>query len=399
MADLPPLDPLDPHAPLRDVRVLEVAGELSGYAGRLFADLGAEVTRVSVAADGAAREASLPLAEPPVDAARWFLHRGKHELALPADPAAAAEELARLIGRSDIVVQSGGADAPAVEALEPDAVRAASPEAIHVIVTPFGLDGPAADYVSADLVRLAAGGLLWLGGYPDAGPVAPFGGQSALAASIFAVVGALVALIERDRSGDAHTLEVSSQEVLTQALETSLPEYELTGRVQRRLGETPREAGSGVFPCRDGFVSMVAGRLGTAEAWTKLREWLVEAGTPGAGELLEAAWDDLEFRRTPEAISRFSELFVEFARERGKQQLYVEAQRRSIALSPVNSLPEVLVDDQLAARGFFAGAVDEASGARGLVPAPPYRLSPLGPEPRPLAAPDAAGAVVAPPQR
>ncbi len=80
--------------------------------------------------------------------------------------------------------------------------------------------------------------------------MAPFGGQSTLATGIFGAVGVLLALIERDKSGSGELVEVSAQEVLTQALETSIPEYELTGRVQRRLGDVPREAGSGIYRLR-----------------------------------------------------------------------------------------------------------------------------------------------------
>ena len=166
---------------------------------------------------------------------------------------------------------------------------------------------------------------------------------------------------------------------MAQALETSIPEFELTGRVQRRLGDAPREAGSGVYRCRDGFVSMVAGRLGTAQAWTRLREWLVEDGAPGAEELWEASWDDLEFRRGAEAIERFARIFGAFAARYGKQELYIEAQRRSIALSPVNDLAEVLNDEQLAARGFFVEAVDEVdwcAGARSDPAVPPFAARP-----------------------
>lgn len=330
---------------LGDIAVLEVDGELNGYTGRLLADLGAEVTRVRLGAETGS------------DAERRFLHHGKAE----AEPA----RLADLIAASDVIVQSGGADAPAVAELRPAAVRAANERAIHAILTPFGLDGPCAGFVSTDLVRLAAGGLLWLGGYPDAEPVAPHGGQSTLATGIFGAVAIVLALIDRDASGRGRMIEVSSQEVLTQALETALPEYELTGKVRRRVGGEPREAGTGVYPCGDGFVSMVAGRLGTAEAWTRLREWLVESGVPGAQELWGADWDDLAFRQRPESVARFSEVFGAFAGARTKSELYHEAQRRSIALAPVNTPAEVLVDEQLVARGFF----------RDGVLAPPYRFS------------------------
>ena len=386
MADLAPFDPRDTDAPLHGVRVVEIAGELTGYAGRLLTDLGAEVTLVRLTGRDATREPSLPVRARggrELDAEAVFLHRGKRTITL----AGGSAELVALLAAADVLLESGGADAPSVLDLE----RVGNPGLIHAVLTPFGLDGPAAGFVSTDLVRLAAGGLLWLGGYPDGEPVAAFGHQSTQATSIYATVAVLLALVDRDTTGEGRALEVSTQEVMTQALETSIAEYELTGRVQRRLGSEPREAGTGVYPCADGYVSMVAGRLGTAEAWTRLREWLEETGTPGAAELWEDGWDELAFRQRPESIARFGEIFAGFASTRGKDELYLEAQRRSIALAPVNDLDEVLADPQLQERGFFV----EEGAAPFLVLAPPFRLSPLGPEAASLGPPDSANAIAA----
>lgn len=140
---------------------------------------------------------------------------------------------------------------------------------IHVIVTPFG-QGLSPDWGPVDdLIVLGAGGLLYLGGYRDAGPVAASGGQSRYAASIFAAVATLVALIDRERSGRGTTIDVSAQECIAQALEDSVPTFALTGQERMRYGTVAREAGTGMYACSDGYVSMVAGRLGTARAWSE----------------------------------------------------------------------------------------------------------------------------------
>jgi benzylsuccinate CoA-transferase BbsE subunit len=377
MPELLQLDPLADDAPLRDVRVVEIEGELSGYAGRLLADLGATVERVRFGAPAAAL----------VD--DRFMHSGKVERFVDLASPSGGAELRDLICATDIVVHSGGADAPTIDELTPGAVRKCNPAAIHMLLTPFGLDGPAAACSSSDLVRLAAGGLLWLGGYPDAEPVAAYGDQSTLATALFGVVGSMLALIERDRTGVGCTVEVSAQEVLTQALETALPEFELTGKVQRRVGDAPREAGTGIFPCGDGFVSMVAGRLGTAQAWGRLREWLVESGTPGAAELWGEEWESLSFRQKPESVERFSEIFGSFAAAWSKSELYTEAQRRGIALAPVNTAAEVLADPQLAARGFFRNVVGD-DGSATTMPSPPYRFSAVRRADKVTLAPDTA---------
>jgi len=373
MTELPPLDPRDADAPLCGVKVLEVAGEFTGYAGRLLADLGAEVVLVRLSPAGGPDG---------FDAESWFLHRDKREVRLDPASTGGRDGLSRLVAEADIVLQSGGADAaPTPPELDAAVVRATNPRAVHAILTPFGLEGPAAGYASTDLVRLAAGGLLWLGGYPDAEPVAPFGGQSTIATAIYGAVAVLLALIAREADGDGETIEVSSQEVITQALETSIPEFELLGKVRRRLGDVPREAGTGVFACADGFVSMVAGRLGTAGAWKRLTEWLQQEGVPGAEELAREGWNTLPFRQRPESIERFSEIFGAFTATHAKAELYREAQHRSIALAPVNDLGDLLVDRQLTARGFFREGVDARTGTKVRFPAPPFRLSPPAGEP------------------
>jgi benzylsuccinate CoA-transferase BbsE subunit len=327
-------------APLAGLKVVELAGELTGYAGRLLHDLGADVALVGVVDDTPESH---------------FLHHGKDVTTDAGD----------LLAAADVVLYTGGADgipAPPV-----------GPRTIAVALSPFGTTGPAADWASTDLIRLASSGLLWLGGYPEVGPVAPYGNQTALAVSTYGVVATLLALFERDRTGEGCTLEISAQEVMTQALETALPDFELTGRVRTRLGSESPEAGSGVYPCKDGWVSMIAGRIGTAEAWRRLREWLVEAGEPGANDLWETPWETLEYRQHPEARARFAEIFSSFASTRTKLELYEEAQRRNIALAPVNSPEDVIADPQLVARSF----VSEADGA--LYPRPPYRFSPPTP--------------------
>ena len=390
-----PLDAASSDAPLRGVAVVEFAGELCGYAGRLLADLGATVTRVRLGgtATGCDVMSEAAAQAPAVDVDALFVHRDKIEVVLDPATEAGRDQLARIVAASDIVLQPGGAEACLAGALAPETVTELGRDVIQVVLTPFGLSGPHAGYASTDLVRLAAGGLLWLGGYPDTEPVAPYGEQSTLATGIFGAVAALLALLERDRTGRGQMIEVSAQEVLTQALETSIPEYEITGNVRRRMGTLPREAGTGVFPCADGLVSVVAGRLGTSRAWSQLRQWLVEEDAPGAEKLWEERWDDLAFRQRPASITRFSEIFEAFAMKHSRQELYLEAQRRNIALAPVNTPADVLVDRQLSARGFFMDVCDGNSGLIARIPSPPYRFlrSSIVAEPTPVPAVSSAG--------
>jgi benzylsuccinate CoA-transferase BbsE subunit len=119
---------------------------------------------------------------------------------------------------------------------------------------------------------------------------------------------------------------------------------------------------------------MVAGRLGTARAWKALTEWLSESGVEGAGELLEERWQSFPYRQRPESIERFREIFERFTRPRTKDALYLEAQRRSIALAPVNEVGDLAANPQLQARRFFREVVPPELGTAVRVPGRPYRL-------------------------
>ncbi len=361
----------EPRHPLSGVRVLDLTDEYGAYASRLLRDLGAEVLRIDMgdtdpvwpgptAKDPAGTEVSL---------ASRFVNAGKTIV-----PASVVDHagLVDAVRSCDVLLEAEGAlDRLEIRSEEVDVIN---PDMIRITVSPYGSGNNHGDRAD-DLLVMGAGGLLHLGGYRDLGPMAAWGGQATLAASIFAAVGALVGLLQRESSGAGFAADVSAQESIAQALEDSVAEFSLTGHARDRRGEQPREAGTGTYLCADGHVSMVAGRLGTARAWAALVEWLIEADTPGATDLASERWSDFDYRRTPEAVARFGEVFAEFSSTRSMESLYGEAQARAIALSPMNDVAGIIADRQLAARGFYVEVEDEALGRAVLFPGPPYRLS------------------------
>jgi benzylsuccinate CoA-transferase BbsE subunit len=365
--------------PLSGIRAIDIAGPFGAYAGRLLADLGASVTRiVPPGGDRLALEAPLvPAGDGRASAFEWFVNMDKEIIELDLDGAEGRNELAALLGSADILLESWGDD-HAWGRWDRLDLATRFPGLIVVSITPFGVRGPHAGDAGTDLVALAAGGLLSLGGYPDREPIATHG-QAYLAAAIFGAAAAIFGLIARDGDGRGRHLDVAAQEVIAAALEDAIPQFDLTGTVRRRAGDTPREAGTGIYRCADGYVSMVAGRLGTAKAWRSLVAWLVEVGADDADVLREPSWDSFPHRQRPESVRTFAEIFQRFAAGRTKAELYLEAQRRDIALAPVNEIPEVLADGQLAARGFFVPVDVPELGRRMLVPGRPYRLSEDGP--------------------
>lgn len=378
---------------LAGVVVIDLADELAAYASRLLADLGADVTRVE-RPDGARLAGRPPL----ITGSRGgefsvferFVNAGKRSVALDLDDEAGRRGLEELLCSADIVIESS---APILDRhWSAEQLADLKPDLIRVVVTPFGLDQSRSWSGTDDLIVMAEGGLLHLGGYADLGPVVAHGGQSEFAASIFAAVAAISGMLVRDATAEGGTYDVSAQECIAQALEDSAATYSLTGHVRERLGDRPREAGTGVYRCRDGYVSMVAGRLGTAKAWTALVAWLNEEQAEGAALLQGDDWQRFEFRQSERAITAFARIFEAFALQRDKAELYREAQRRMIALSPVSTVADLLANEQLRDRDFFVTVADEAVGRELVYPRAPYSMS-LTPPLVPRSAPAPVSAV------
>jgi benzylsuccinate CoA-transferase BbsE subunit len=362
--------------PLAGVRALDMAGPFGAYSGRLLADLGATVTRiVPPSGDPLAGEWPLvPTADGEASAYAWFTSVDKEFLTLDLDTADGRARLDELLADSDVLIESWGLDQNAWGWHDRQELARRFPRLTVVSVTPFGVDGPRAGEQGTDLIALAAGGLLSLGGYADTEPIATHG-QARLAASIFGAAAAIFGLIARDWDGNGRMLDVAAEEVVAGALEDAIPQFDLTGTVRRRAGDTPREAGTGIYRCADGYVSMVAGRLGTAKAWRALVAWLNEEAIEGAAELIAPEWDTLAHRQRPESIERFIEIFERFTSTRSKQELYLESQKRSIALAPVNEVSELMSDEQLVARHFFVPVHVAELEREVMLPGRPYRLS------------------------
>jgi benzylsuccinate CoA-transferase BbsE subunit len=367
-----------PAGALTGLRVLDLADELAAYASRLLADLGADVIRIEPPEGSRTRHA------PPmvpgaggtgVSAFDAFVSAGKRSVILDLATTTGRDLFARLAATADVIIETFPSDVADEIGVDPARLREANPRLVHVSVTPFGRDRSSAAVDDDDLTIMAAGGLLQFGGYVDSEPVVAYGGQSRNSASLFAAVATLAALLQRETTGQGSWIDVSAQECVAQALEDSVATYEMTGRVRNRVGTDPAEAGSGVFACADGLVSMIAGRVGTAKAWRALVEWLVESHVPGAERLREPRWSSISYRQSPEAIAEFTGVFETFTRIRSRLELYREAQARGIALSPVNDMRQLLEDPQLAARDFWVRLFEPSFGREATFPGPPYQLS------------------------
>jgi benzylsuccinate CoA-transferase BbsE subunit len=365
-------------AALAGIKVLDLTTNSAAYAGRLLADLGADVIRIEPPNGSPVRQLAPTQAMSEGDVfsfAQAFFDAGKRSIVL--DVSAAADRLTyeQLVLTSDIVIETplNGELSPELVGLH--AAVKKNPRLIVASITPFGFGGPYAGRYATDLTLLASGGLLSFGGYGDSEPLGVHGEQAYLASAVFGTVGILSALLAREETGRGQWLDVSGQECIAFALEDAVPEWYINHKVRRRNGDRAREAGTGIYPCSDGYISMVAGRLGTAQAFVTLTEWIASVGNPRAQVLLEPQWKDFKYRQSAEGIAVFAEIFAEFCRTRSKEDLYRDGQARQIAIAPVNAIGDLTENVQLVASHYFRKVAEPALGKELIFPGSPYRLS------------------------
>lgn len=352
--------------PYTGVRILDLTRQFGLYAGRLFADLGAEVMLVEPPQGLADRRAG-----PGGETGRFaFLNASKKSVVIDEATPAGQAALERLCGRSDIVfVERGGP-------LFHDVKRIATlnPPAIITAISPFGMTGPMADAPASDLVVQAAGGIAWMSGRIDDAPLAlPFD-QATMVGSIYAATVTAIAFADAERTRKGHVIDVSVQECIAHSLQNAIQVWDLEQRVSIRGGAGTRDATEDIFPCRDGYV-FLASPLALGGSWHALVAWMVEAGHPSGTALSDEKWSSREWRLTPESRAEFRKHFTAFTMQRDRETLTREAIRRRIVIGPVNRISETFEDPQLTHRGFYR-PLAMPDGRNVAFPGPPYKLTP-----------------------
>ena len=379
-------------AALAGIRVVDMSGWSGQYCGKQFADLGADVILVepiggsSVRRDGpfidgkVSQEHSIPFA---------YYNAGKRGIALDLDSAEGQRIFKRLIRDADLLIESEKPGVMASRGLDFVSLSREAPKLVMTSITPFGQTGPYAHYESEDVVALALGGLLYLGGYADM-PTAVHGNQAYLSAAQFASVASMMGLLAVEGISGAVSgqhIDVSVQECVVMGLETAIQFYDLEKSVRTRGTGQLGMAGVGVFKCVDGEIYLMAGGIASTRFWESTAKWLIDEGVADAAQLLDKRWDSHDYLATPEAKQIFNSLFQPFAAKRTKLDLYEAGQAKRIPICPVRTPKDILESRQLAYRDFFVSQRHAQTGRVMMVPGAPYRLTATpwaaaGPSPR-----------------
>lgn len=363
---------------LSGVRVLDLTGKMGNYCGKLFVNLGAHVTLIEPPGGSSARHHGPYLDENPDienSIAFAYLNTGKKSVVLDLDQERDRRRLKEMVAEADVLIEDMSPGRLASRDLGPKDLAAINPALVYTSITSFGQTGPYSSFVADDLTLLALGGMLYLGGYADGMPVSAYGQQAYMAASVFAAVATMGALLTAEETGEGEHIDVSAQECVVMAMENAIQFFELEGTVRKRYGGQQRQAGSGVFPCKDGYFVLLAGGIAANRFWKRFIGWMADEGVEGSEDFQRPEWLEMSYLSTPLAKAQFEEIFGKYAKDKTKAELYEKARERLIPLAPVATPADILRSPQLNFRKYFVD-VEMGRMARSVrIPGAPYKLS------------------------
>jgi crotonobetainyl-CoA:carnitine CoA-transferase CaiB-like acyl-CoA transferase len=330
--------------PLDGVRVVDVTSSLAGpSATQLLAALGADVVKVEPLGGDHARAWGPPFL---AGEGAMFLasNAGKRSFAVELGDPRGLEALLRLADRADVLVQSLRPGAAEKHGFGPDVVRARNPRLVYCTIGAFGAHGPLRDQPGYDPLLQAATGIMSVTGEDDRPPVRVGVSLIDLGTGVWAALGVVAALYEREMTATGRTLDVSLYETALSLLSYQLVGYLGTGAVPGREGSAFAQiAPYQVFPTRDGELMIVAGN-------DKLFAALCEV--VGLPELVA----DERFRTNPDRVRHrpaLLDLLGAAIRGRGTRELLDALVAAGVPVSPVHDVGDTARHPQTEALGML----------------------------------------------
>ena len=240
--------------PLSGYKVLDLTIARAGpTAVRLLADWGADVIKI----EPPARAGSITGNRRGPD--EQNLHRNKRGLCIDLKNEAGHALFLDLAKQADVIAENFRADVKHRLQIDYESVRAVNERVIYASISGFGQEGPYSDRPGVDQIVQGMSGLMSITGEPGRGPMRVGIAISDTAAGMFLGQGILLALLDRERTGEG-------QWVHTSLLESMLSKLDFQGARYTMLGDVPAQQGNdhptafpmGTFTCADGFVNIAA---------------------------------------------------------------------------------------------------------------------------------------------
>lgn len=226
---------------------------------RQLADWGADVVKIEMPERGPDGHA---LGGPRAGSDFQNLHRNKRSMTLNLKEEAGRAIFLALAERADVVVENYRPDVKRRLRIAYDDLKAVNPKIVYASISGFGQDGPYSKRPGFDQIAQGMGGLMSITGLPGQGPVRVGIPIADLCAGVFAAQGILVALLERERSGEGQWIQTSLLQAQVFMLDFQAARWLVDHEVPKQAGNNhPTSIPTGVFPTADGHINIaVAGQ-------------------------------------------------------------------------------------------------------------------------------------------
>jgi crotonobetainyl-CoA:carnitine CoA-transferase CaiB-like acyl-CoA transferase len=246
-----------PTGPLSGVRVLDLTRVLSGpFCTMLLGDLGAEVIKVETPGEGDTVRHQGAVK----DGLSWYFanyNRNKRSISLNLRAAEGRDILARLIVKSDVLVDNYRPGVLAAMGFTDARLRELNPRQVRGSITGFGDTGPYRDRPSFDFIAQAMSGFMSVNGAADQPPMRSGPPVSDLVAGLYAALGIVAGLLREGRTGTGGSASVSLTGGLISFLSFMATDYLATGRLPKRTGnDHPIGSPYGLFRTADGEIAI-----------------------------------------------------------------------------------------------------------------------------------------------
>lgn len=385
-----PVPPDGAAGPLCGLRVVELASEWTCYAGKLLADLGAEVVLVEPP-EGVTMRGYGPFLDDHADreASLWWWHyqTSKQGVTLDLDAPDDRSLFRALVEAADILLEGETSAGLASAGLDLTDLDSLWPALIWVSITPFGRYDLRSDEPATDLTLLAGAGPVWSCGYDDheLPPVRGGGNQAIHSGGLHAVTATLAAVLSRQATGRGQHADVSIHAALNVTTEEATFRWLGAGQtVQRQTGRHAsirptmptmapdaqgRPVNTGAPPRSAAEFRAVLdwlGDLGLREEFPEA--FLLELGVERGGVDVADVAEDVEVQAI---YGAGREALIRIAGCTSGYDYFVEGQGRGLATSVIYAPEEVLEDPHFVARGFPTEVEYEALGRRVIHPGAP----------------------------
>ena len=354
---------------LANIRVLDLTDEQGLFCGKMLGDLGADVIKVERPGGDPARHIG-PFyhdnADPEKSLFWWAFNTSKRGITLDIETRPGQEIFKKLVRSADFVIESFAPGFLDEVGLGYKDLEKINPRVILVSISPFGQTGPHKDYKGSDIVAWATGGQMYFCGDTDRAPLRiSHHSHAYLLAGGQAAIGAMMALNHRELIGQGQQVDVSIQEsviLTTWSLISSWDMEEVViGREDTRYPATTQRAVhmTRIFPCKDGFVCWIYYGGAIAErVGPPLVKLMEEAGMPD--EFLKNFSWGISFdptnpeTMTQETMDRIEAGIRPYFKAHTKAEIMEEALKYGLILYPLNTAEDIINNEQLAAREYWA---------------------------------------------